>query len=1301
MAFRSFMSDETAVYSCGTREERGAVDQHCLAELPSMVRYVRDSIVGDYDAIPTPLGPRKLTYVDHTASGRAVEFIERYISENVLPLYANTHTSTSECGWQSHMFLAEARDIVRDTVGASERDDVVLFTGRGATAGSNMLAHYVLGFTCGRPSPLQKPHACSFPGCGRAFACSVDLHMHARTHPDGEQSAWQKAPLAGVTRDGNSCKSEDELETPQAPQCRVIVGPFAHHSSILPWRERNAAISMINADLHGCIDFEQLYERLEYECAVASRAGAPLLCVFTAASNVTGATVDVDAITALCKFFGCLCFWDFAAAAPHCSIDMSSNRTFSWLELAAHLGVNRPAPATFVGTNVSCSRDAVYFSSHKFVGGPSTPGVLVMKRKLFASSVPHLPGGGTVFFVHEDGTPRYLSNDAEREEGGSPDLVASVRCGLAMNLFRNVGLHDINCREHAMAVVARDRWARHPLLRVLPTSVGSVPIVAFNILTPMFTREELSAGSDDLDAFRPAATAKLLHWGFVCAVLNDFFGIQSRGGCLCAGPYSMQLLGIDSATAIALERQLLLKDELLRPGVVRISFAYYMSHPAFQFVLEAVEWVAWHGFRILHLYTPVADTGEWKVNRSLAAAHLTDGYKFIEKCARGDHSLTSAASSAIPNLISWTQSLQQTTPGTSTTPAQFIAALTHGDGAGHLQQAQRGGTRTHPRRWLQDMHFDGAKASWPNFRVQVKFQPEESAGSAVVQEYRLYSSYLQEGDVVIAGMLSRQIPKAPHHHPKSLLSMDGLTLRWFATAWDFENSTEALPAISWIPNAMACHAVSAHLEDVSPFISLAACPRLSFEQMVAWDGGNGGTTAMAAESPVAPSTLEHTVRKPQRAFKQARSKLIRDATGVQPAETVEVLHVAVTHEATTTNEVGGISSHAHKRGSNKSTMSEEAYREKAKRFARVKASLSKLPSPPRTLLEHMKRAVIRGLQDFSMIKDGDRLLVGVSGGKDSLSLLILLLMLQERSPVRYEVAACTVDPMYAGFDPSPLKVFLKEMGVPYYYASEPVIDLAATHMDNDSICAWCSRMKRGILYTTARRYKYNVLVLGQHMDDFAESFVMSAFRNGVLRTMKAHYINDVGDVRIIRPLVYVRERHTREFATVMHLPIINENCPACFTGPTERYHVKKLLATEESTNPILFNSLSSAMRILMTDEGAHVVRNMEIMADDADAKRKLLAKTGVPPGIGAVLADFMGAGHAALDNPTALGKDLDDDTQGPTAQPIRFPTTTAAYIVNLTMEDEEKKLDPITPGASSGVAPEEAANTLPIRLFED
>jgi tRNA 2-thiocytidine biosynthesis protein TtcA len=130
---------------------------------------------------------------------------------------------------------------------------------------------------------------------------------------------------------------------------------------------------------------------------------------------------------------------------------------------------------------------------------------------------------------------------------------------------------------------------------------------------------------------------------------------------------------------------------------------------------------------------------------------------------------------------------------------------------------------------------------------------------------------------------------------------------------------------------------------------------------------------------------------------------------------------------------------------------------------------------------------------------------------------------------------------------------LNDLGVPYFYECRAVVPRALVHMKGpkQSICSWCSRMKRGILYGTARREQYNVLVLAQHLDDLAESFIMSSFYNGNLRTMKAHYTCDAGDIRVIRPFSYVRERLTREFSVTSNLPVITENCPACFEGPKE------------------------------------------------------------------------------------------------------------------------------------------------------
>lgn len=234
-------------------------------------------------------------------------------------------------------------------------------------------------------------------------------------------------------------------------------------------------------------------------------------------------------------------------------------------------------------------------------------------------------------------------------------------------------------------------------------------------------------------------------------------------------------------------------------------------------------------------------------------------------------------------------------------------------------------------------------------------------------------------------------------------------------------------------------------------------------------------------------------------------------------------------------------------------------------------------TPSRSLVSAAGRAI----GDFSMIRDGDRILLGLSGGKDSLSLLQVLLHLQKRAPVKFELAACTVDPQSPEYDPSPLKGYMAALGVPYFYESQPIVESADRHMKGDSFCAYCSRLRRGILYRVARERGYNVLALAQHLDDLAESFLMSAFFGGKLRTMQAHYLNDAGDVRVIRPLVYARERQTRDFAASANLPVIFENCPACFSMPMQRFQMKGLLAEQEMRHPRLFASLLTAMKPLM------------------------------------------------------------------------------------------------------------------------
>ncbi len=241
-------------------------------------------------------------------------------------------------------------------------------------------------------------------------------------------------------------------------------------------------------------------------------------------------------------------------------------------------------------------------------------------------------------------------------------------------------------------------------------------------------------------------------------------------------------------------------------------------------------------------------------------------------------------------------------------------------------------------------------------------------------------------------------------------------------------------------------------------------------------------------------------------------------------------------------------------------------------------SLENIKLPKRLL-----RWAGKAISDYQMIRDGDKVLLGLSGGKDSLSLLHLLRHFQRHAPISFELAAMTVDPQSGEFDPSPMIPYLESLNIDYFYVKEPIVEMADSHMKGDSYCSFCARIKRGVMYSTARKQGYNVLALAQHLDDLAESFLMSAFHGGTLKTMKAHYTNDDGDLRIIRPLVYARERVISDFAQKQGLPVISENCPACFSMPTQREHMKQLLAREEALSPQLFGSLLAAMKPLIED----------------------------------------------------------------------------------------------------------------------
>ena len=337
------------------------------------------------------------------------------------------------------------------------------------------------------------------------------------------------------------------------PRPVVLIGPYEHHSNILPWRESVAEVIEIGPDDETGIDLGDL------EAALVAHADRPLVIgSFSATSNVTGVCTNVAAVTALLKRHGALSFWDYAAGAPYLPMDMN------------------PAGGPAI--------DAIFVSPHKFVGGPGASGVLAVKKAIVTRQSPTAPGGGTVAFV-SPWAHDYVGNLHEREEAGTPNILADIRAALAFAVKDAVGHEEIAAREAALDARAMAAWADVPGLELLGLNAHHrLPTYSFLI-------------RDDAGGH--------LHHQDVTRMLSDHFGIQARGGCVCAGPFGHRLLGISEGESCAMRDAILHGDESGKPGWVRLSLHYAMEDATVDAILAGVRELALNWRELAAGYGPL------------------------------------------------------------------------------------------------------------------------------------------------------------------------------------------------------------------------------------------------------------------------------------------------------------------------------------------------------------------------------------------------------------------------------------------------------------------------------------------------------------------------------------------------------------------------------------------------------------------------------------------------------------------------------------------------------------------------
>lgn len=494
---------------------------------------MRKNLFGRKTLMPTPLGWRAGLYCDFTASGRALKHIEHYIASMVQPCHANTHTVDSFSGRTMTDLYHQALLIIKECMRADPKEFLLFATGSGCTGAlkrlQEILGVRVLDSTFRRMS-------------GRDVAVL-----------DGaDEAEFEQHILETKTR----LRAQDRLPL-------VFIGPAEHHSNDLSWRFSVCDVVRIRMDHTGHFDTKELEAKLK-----EARAASPkreIYVSFSAASNVTGVCAPVTEVCRIAHEHGALAFCDYAAGAPYLAFDQS----------------------------VPHCPDAIVFSGHKFAGAPNTPGILLLRTKVYKLGVPTYQAGGTVNSVSHENVDFNMVPE-ERERDGTPDAIGLLRLALAMqNKARVQPLIDEIEHEHVKDMLAFFDANKQLTLMNSAAKEGRLAIFSFVVR--------------DVDGY-------IVSSALVARLLGDLFGICARAGCNCSGPQGLDMYGITQAAYDAALRPWLCgKDaaNVMKPGWTRLNLHYTVDAEGRQYVKDAILFIAANAHKLQLLYEIDLMSGEW------------------------------------------------------------------------------------------------------------------------------------------------------------------------------------------------------------------------------------------------------------------------------------------------------------------------------------------------------------------------------------------------------------------------------------------------------------------------------------------------------------------------------------------------------------------------------------------------------------------------------------------------------------------------------------------------------------------
>jgi len=586
-----------------------------------------------------------LIYTDFTASGKGLRKMEEFISKQVLPTYANVHSTVGHCAEITSNYNNEAKNILRDYTNAKGYYSII-FHGQGATGGVHKLIEilsikkYVAFYNSLKIAYESKEkfgnnivedlksdlinkikeqfndlfininfcfkfkqnenNKINCILCQKTLKNEGDYHKHIQEtehlqnlekyNGNSEQKLFEMHGQAitdfiDIIRKNYNVSSKASIlkliNDYEKFKPVVFYSLYEHNSNSLSWRETQCEIILIDGEC------EKFYENLQNKLDEFKNSYIKIGS-FTASSNITGLLLDVDRIASMMHKENGFAFFDYAAGAPYLKIDLQDPLPQDYRDMLHFKKLNDYELKT-------CFKDGMFFSPHKFVGGPNTPGVLIVHDRIYRNQLkPTQPGGGTVNFVYSN-IIDYIQDAELKEESGTPNIIGSIRLGLMVSIMSKISHKDILLKEEKYIDLFLSKLGKIPNLYILHDNLlknkPHIPVFSFMI----------SFGG------------KFLHPNYVCALLNDFFGIQSRPGCSCAPNYGKYLLGFDKDKEKFKSLGKLIQEgkDIFKPGYTRLNLPYFYPEYIIEYVIDAIKLICEYGDLLLGLYNYDIITGKF------------------------------------------------------------------------------------------------------------------------------------------------------------------------------------------------------------------------------------------------------------------------------------------------------------------------------------------------------------------------------------------------------------------------------------------------------------------------------------------------------------------------------------------------------------------------------------------------------------------------------------------------------------------------------------------------------------------